>query len=222
MLLYLGRLFVHGPPELLGVITASLHSYLFDNYTYSWLASLRQDLIWISARCPQFESFKELSLMEILQSIDFCMMLSSNSWSKHVKVVFENILDDWKFSPELHPNKFSFPPPPPPLPVGPPAAPSSPPPLPPPPPVAVTTFPCLQCDRVCFSARQLSGHVSTGHKVLHPIQKYVGNTSVCRKCFFCFSNRPRLIKHLRTGSLVCLCFTHPSFPLFPFLRLKLR
>ena len=111
-LLYLGRLFIHGPPELLGVITASLHSYLFDNYTYSWLASLHQDLIWISARCPQFESFKELSLMEILHSIEFRMMLSSNSWSKHVKVVFENILDDWKYSPDLHPNNFSSSPPP--------------------------------------------------------------------------------------------------------------
>merc|ERR1712086_1141790 len=74
-LLYLGRLFIHGPPELLGVITASLHSYLFANYTYSWLASLHQDLIWISARCPHFEPFKELSLLEILHSMEFRMWL---------------------------------------------------------------------------------------------------------------------------------------------------
>ena len=126
-LLYLGRLFIHGPPELLGIITASLHSYLFDNYTYSWLASLHQDIVWISARCPQFEPFKDLTLLEILHSMGFRMLLSSSSWSKHVKVVFENIFDDWKHSPELHPNKFSFPLPPPVLPVGPLAVPPSPP-----------------------------------------------------------------------------------------------
>ena len=36
------------------------------------------------------------------------MMVSSNSWSRHVKIVFKSILDDWKYSPDLHPSKFPF------------------------------------------------------------------------------------------------------------------
>ena len=115
---------------------------------------------------------------------------------------------------DLHPNKFSFPLTPPPPPVGPIAVPSSPPLPPPPPQVVVTSFPCLQCDRVCLSARELSGHVSTGHKVLHPIQKYVGNTSICQRCLLCFSSRPRLIHHLRVGSLKCSLFYSSSVPEF--------
>merc|ERR1712086_1048600 len=83
-----------------------------------------------------------------------------------------------------------------------------------------TSFPCLLCDRVCTSARQLSGHMSTGHKVLHPIQKYVDNTSVCRKCLVCFSNRPRLIKHLRTGSLSCSVFYSSFLPAFSISEIK--
>ena len=68
------------------------------------------------------------------------MLLSSNSWSKHVKVVFENMFDDWKFSPDLHPNKFSFPSPSPALPVDPLAVPSPPPSPSPPPPLSLLHF----------------------------------------------------------------------------------
>ena len=125
---------------------------------------------------------------------------------------FSNVFDDWKYSPELHPNKFLFPLPPPVLPVGPLAVPPSPPSPSPPPPAVITSFPCLQCERVFFSARALSGHVSTGHKVLHPIQKYVGNTSVCQRCLLCFTSRPRLIHHLRQGSLKCSLFYSTFLP----------
>ena len=63
-LLCLGHLFVHGPPELLGVITSSLNSYLANNYSYSWLATLHQDLLWIAYGCPAFHFFLH-SLFEI-------------------------------------------------------------------------------------------------------------------------------------------------------------
>ena len=138
--------------------------------------------------------------------MDFRMLVSSNSWSKHVKVVFENILDDWKYSSDLHPDKKSLPilitpdsqssvsPPPSPVPVE----------LPPSPvPIIITSFPCLLCERVFPSARALSGHVSTGHKVLHPMQRFIGNTATCQCCLFHFSSRPRLLGHLRKTSASC-------------------
>ena len=134
------------------------------------------------------------------------MLVSSNSWSKHVKVVFENILDDWKYSSDLHPDKKSLPliltpdsqsadsPPPSPVPVE----------LPPPPVSVInTSFPCTLCDRVFPSARALSGHLSTGHKVLHPLQKFIGATATCQCCLFYFTSRPRLLHHLRKGSDSC-------------------
>ena len=80
----------------------------------------------------------------------------------------------------------------------------------------ITSFPCLQCDRVFFSARALSGHVSTGHEVLHPTQKFVGNSSVCQFCLLCVSIRPRLFQHLRQGKLHCANLIHShSVPLPP-------
>ena len=63
-----------------------------------------------------------------------------------------------------------------------------------------------------FFARALSGHVSNGHKVLHPIQKYVGSASVCQRCLLCFTARSRLIHHLRQGSLQCSLFYSTHLP----------
>ena len=56
-LLYLGRFFILAPPELMGIVSASLDSYLANNCTYSWLAALHQDICWLSARCPALEAF---------------------------------------------------------------------------------------------------------------------------------------------------------------------
>ena len=98
-LLYLGRLLVHGPPELLGVITSSRNSYLCDNCIHSWLASLRQEIIRISAHCPVLGAFVDLSLLDLLNLMDFRMKVTSNPWSDKVKIVSENILDEWKYSP---------------------------------------------------------------------------------------------------------------------------
>ena len=72
--------------------------------------------------------------------MDFRMLLSSHSLLKHVEVFFESILDDWKVSPELYPNKFSFPSPSPALPVDPLAVPSPPPSPSPPPPLSLLHF----------------------------------------------------------------------------------
>ena len=147
-----------------------------------------------------------MSLFMLLHSIDFRMLVSSNSWSKHVKLVFEDILDDWKYSSDLHPHKKSLPtiitpdsqssvsPPPSPVPVE----------LPPPPvPIINTSFPCPLCERVFPSARALSGHMSTGQKVLHPLQRFAGATATCQCCLFYFASRPRLLGHLRKAKATC-------------------
>ena len=84
-LLYLGRLFVHGPLELLGIITSCLTSCLVDNYSYSWLAALHQDLMRIASRCLFHFFLKSLSVISLTRC-EFRMLVSPISCPNHIKI----------------------------------------------------------------------------------------------------------------------------------------
>ena len=107
--LYLGRPFVHGPSEILGIITASLNSYHADNYSYSWLATLHNDLISFSSRCPAFVPFPRFLYMSFLTpGSAVCSLVSIHVQILSTLFMRASLLSG-KFFPKLHLNEFRFP-----------------------------------------------------------------------------------------------------------------
>ena len=66
------------------------------------------------------------------------------------------------------------------------------------------SYNCHLCSRVFASSKALSGHLSRGHRVLHPMQFHLGPCSVtCQCCLVHFTTRARLLHHLRQCSQEC-------------------
>ena len=77
-------------------------------------------------------------------------------------------------------------------------------------PSAPLTFQCHLCPKVFDSSQALSGDLSRGHRVLHPIQYHLGPycnlpglSATCACCLLHFTTRARLLHHLRQCSQTC-------------------
>ena len=73
---------------------------------------------------------------------------------------------------------------------------------------------CPHCNIKCKNCHVLAGHVARVHKIRHISRSFAGENGVCRVCLKCFHNRPRLIHHLRQGSISCLNQYILMFPKF--------
>ena len=158
---------------------------------------------------PHFSDFAEFTFDQMLNSMQFRMFVSSSAWQHAILVVFENLFDQWYFYPDLNPYMYLS------APQSALASPSQ----------AIITlsfassqpsqstplsFNCHLCSRVFTSSKALAGHLSRGHRVLHPIQFHLGPccglpglSATCRCCLVHFTTRARLLHHLRQCSQVC-------------------